>query len=278
LPEFRFDETAHSFLIDLDGSQLKYEILNNSQQMDLTHISTQWTVSDFVRWLDKELRQVDVKQEALIEFLRRVVESLISGKFDLATLARAKFILVKVLNEKIKSYRTQAYKKGYQETLFSPSSRVETSYEYAFTYDPAIYPAHWAYKGGRTNFTKHFYPIIGEMDSKGEEYECAIAIERLPQVKYWVRNLSNQPRASFWLPTSTDNFYPDFVALLNDGRLLVVEYKGSHLTTTDDSKEKKALGELWELKSNKQGLFLMAEKVDSKGHNVFQQLEYKITT
>ena len=31
---------------------------------------------------------------------------------------------------------------------------------------------------------------------------------------------------SFWLQTSSDKFYPDFVALLNDGRVLVVEYKG----------------------------------------------------
>jgi type III restriction enzyme len=274
LPEFRFDETAHSFLIDLDGTQLRFEVLNKNQQMDLSHISTQWSASDFVRWLDRELRQQDVKQEILIEFLRRIVDSLTTGKFDLATLARAKFILVKVLQEKIKTYRTLAYKKGYQDTLFGPSSRVETSYQYAFTYDPAIYPAHWFYKGAY-RFTKHFYAVPGEMDSKGEEFECAMAIDRLPEVKYWVRNLSSQARASFWLPTSSDNFYPDFVALLNDGRLLVVEYKGGHLTTTDDSKEKKALGELWEVKSNKKGLFLMAEKTDSKGLGIYEQLVEK---
>jgi hypothetical protein len=29
-----------------------------------------------------------------------------------------------------------------------------------------------------------------------------------------VRNLALQPERSFWLPTSTDRFYPDFVALL----------------------------------------------------------------
>ena len=276
LPEFRFDETAHSFLIDLDGTQLRYEILNKNQQMDLSHISTQWTASDFVRWLDRELRQPDVKQEILIEFLRRIVDSLTTGKFDLATLARAKFILVKVLQEKIKTYRTLAYKKGYQDTLFGPSSRVETSYQYAFTYDTYTYPAHWFYKGAY-RFTKHFYAVPGEMDSKGEEFECAMAIDRLPEVKYWVRNLSSQARASFWLPTSSDNFYPDFVALLNDGRLLVVEYKGGHLTTTDDSKEKKALGELWEVKSNKKGLFLMAEKTDSKGLGIYEQLVEKVS-
>jgi type III restriction enzyme len=48
----------------------------------------------------------------------------------------------------------------------------------------------------------------------------------------------------FWMQTSTDKFYPDFVCKLKDGRVLVVEYKGGHLQN-DDSKEKKALGELW---------------------------------
>ena len=275
LPEFRFDETAHSFLIDLDGTQLRYEILNNSQQMDLTHIPTQWTDNDFVRWLDRELRQPDIRQEVMLEFLRRIIASFTStNKFDLATLARGKFILVKVLLEKIRTYRLQAYKKGYQETLFGPSARVETSFEYGFSYDPMVYPAHWFYKGAY-RFTKHFYPVAGEMDSKGEEFECAMAIDRLPAVKYWVRNLSTQPKASFWLPTSSDNFYPDFVAMLHDGRLLVVEYKGGYLTTTDDSKEKKALGELWEASSQNKGLFIMAEKTDIHGHGVYEQLEAK---
>lgn len=279
LPEFRFDETAHSFLIDLDGNQLRYEILNNSQQMDLTYVSTQWTNNDFVRWLDKEIRQPDIRQETMLEFLRRVVASLTESKrFDLSTLARGKFILVKVLQEKIRTYRLQAYKKGYQETLFSPSARVETSFDFSFRYDPSIYPAHWFYKGAY-RFAKHFYPVIGEMDSKGEEFDCAMAIDRLPGVKYWVRNLASQPRASFWLPTSSDNFYPDFVIMMEDGRRLIAEYKGGHLASTDDTKEKRAIGELWEAKSKDKGkdLFLMVENRDSKGRGVYEQLLAKIS-
>lgn len=92
---------------------------------------------------------------------------------------------------------------------------------------------------------KHFYPSIGGLESPGEEFDCAQVIDSLPQVKYWVRNMPNQPSASFWLPTSTDRFYPDFVAELNDGRIFVVEYKGKPYVTNDDSKEKRNLGELW---------------------------------
>ena len=46
-----------------------------------------------------------------------------------------------------------------------------------------------------------------------------------PQVKRWVRNVVGM----YGLPTATGTFYPDFVAELNDGRVLTVEYKGEHL-------------------------------------------------
>ncbi len=59
---------------------------------------------------------------------------------------------------------------------------------------------------------------------------------------------------------------------LEDGRLLVVEYKGEGYKTNDDSREKKAIGELWSEKSNGQCLFLFAVAEDEQGRNVRQQL------
>jgi type III restriction enzyme len=59
------------------------------------------------------------------------------------------------------------------------------------------------------------------------------------------------------LQTATDKFYPDFVCKLEDGRFLVVEYKGADRWSNDDSREKRRLGELWALKSNGTCLFIM---------------------
>ena len=84
-------------------------------------------------------------------------------------------------------------------------------------------------------------------------------------------------RESFWLPTATDKFYPDFVALLNDGRLLVVEYKGAHIAEGSDTAEKRAIGALWERESRGKGLFIVVEK-SVNGRNVSQQLTEKIGT
>ena len=93
-------------------------------------------------------------------------------------------------------------------------------------------------------------------------------------LKYWIRNVARHPN-SFWLPTSTDKFYPDFVALLGDGRLLGVEYKGAYIADGLDTAEKRTVGELWERRSAGKGLFIVAEKtVDGK--DVRRQLLEKI--
>ena len=98
------------------------------------------------------------------------------------------------------------------------------------------------------------------MDSN-EELECAVFLDSLQEVEVWVRNPSRSSKA-FWLQTSTDKFYPDFVCKLKDGRFLVVEYKGADRWSNDDSKEKRVLGELWAKRSNEQCLFVMTKGKD----------------
>jgi len=89
--------------------------------------------------------------------------------------------------------------------------------------------------------------------------------------KTWVRNIEKQPEYSFWLPTSTDKFYPDFVAQLINGRILAVEYKGGHLIG-DDSREKDLIGKFWAKSSNGQCLFYMVTKKDEQNRDVYEQI------
>ena len=76
--------------------------------------------------------------------------------------------------------------------------------------------------------------------------------------------LECKPLSSFWLQTATDRFYLDFVAILKDGRILVVESKGSDRWSNDDSKEKRTLGELWSSRSDGKCLFVMPNGPDWK--------------
>jgi len=94
------------------------------------------------------------------------------------------------------------------------------------------------------------------MKAKGEEHDCAVFIDQLDEVRYWIRNIPRRT-TSFSLPTSKGRFYPDFIVLLRDGRILVVEYKGGYLVGAPDAKEKKAVGDLWAAKSGGRCLFVM---------------------
>ena len=111
------------------------------------------------------------------------------------------------------------------------------------------------------------------MKEDGEEFQCAQIIDMHSKVKHWVKNLPQREIAAFRLPLAKGWFYPDFVAELADGRLLVVEYKGKQLATNDDSREKNIVGELWAKKSNGQCLFLMVELKNTKGQNVAHQID-----
>ena len=82
-------------------------------------------------------------------------------------------------------------------------------------------------------------------------------------------------RRGFWLPLAKRKFYPDFVAELTDGRILVVEHKGKVYATNDDSKEKCNVGDLWEDKSHGKALFLMTV-IEQGKPEVFDQIAAKI--
>ena len=100
-------------------------------------------------------------------------------------------------------------------------------------------------------------------------------LDRHAAVKHWVRNIERQQEFSFWLPTATDYFYPDFIAELNDGRLAVVEYKGEAYATNDDSREKKAVGQAWARASDGRAVFMFIER-ESGGMDMAQQFSLAI--
>jgi hypothetical protein len=99
-----------------------------------------------------------------------------------------------------------------------------------------------------------YFPIIGDLKPEGEEFRCAVFLDENPSVRFWLRNVDRKPNA-LWLQLPGSRFYPDFVAMLTDGRTLVVEYKGKHLA--EDAREKRVIGELWADASGGQCIFEM---------------------
>ncbi|PPK66263.1 type III restriction enzyme [Methylobacter tundripaludum] len=273
LPNFNLVQTAHTFEVDMDGKKLSYRLADQNQAYNLDWVESGYTENDLLFWLEPQVRQIGLIPSQLRGFLAKLIPNLTKSRgLPLTGLVRSKYVLARAVREQIEIYRQQAADKGFQYALFEETDDLETRFDHVFEFSPGYYPARPPFYQGRYQFSKHFYPEIEDLKEDGEEFECAKLIDSHPKVQYWIRNLVNRDGAAFRLPLAKNWFYPDFVVELVDGRLLVVEYKGKVYATNDDSREKRAVGELWAKKSGGQCLFLMAEKKNAQGKGVFQQI------
>lgn len=253
--------------INAQGKISSNFITDLHQQTFLLASDQKVTKESLAKWLDANIVHKDVPQQESYAFFLGMVERLLEKRrWTLGELWREKYRLKEAARKKLDDIRKSVKSDVFQKTLFSPTEyELVSSPDLVFTFDPEPYgypyPPNSLFSG-RHKFKKHYYEVIGDMKAEGEEFICAQWLDNHPKVKRWVRNLEGRPQHSFWLPTSTDRFYPDFVCELVDGRYLVVEYKGFDRWSDDDSKEKRAIGQVWEEKSNGHCLFVMPKGPD----------------
>lgn len=58
------------------------------------------------------------------------------------------------------------------------------------------------------------------------------------------------------------NHYPDFIVMTNSGKIVMVETKGEHLTSNDDSREKTELGKIWQAQAGAKYRYYMVSEQD----------------
>jgi len=274
--DFQIRDEANMWEIDLDGKKLEISYASQDEQLALDIEVAEWTENSLALALDKLIADVRFSQSERLKWCLGHVHHLINERdIPLSALWRAKFVLGRKLVEQIKELKTKEANKAYQQYLFAPEAKADVSFDDTLEFTDGMYDGQKPYRG-TFRFKKHFLEIVPEIDGRdtGEEFQCAMALESLPELKHWLRNISRHP-ASFKLPLAQGWTYPDFVAELNDGRRLVVEYKGAHLLNDPDTKEKKLIGELWERKSNGRGLYIVAVK-DDEGRDVRAQLMDKV--
>jgi len=223
-------------------------------------------LENLIGWLDRQIDHQDIPAGESAEFLRKVIRGLMAkyGIADVSLLALDRFRLRDEIENRIQEHRNGERKSAFKDFLLDGSA-LTVSAERVINFKTMSYEPSWLYEGG-FQFKKHYFgPKPGELLEKTpagklkEEFECAQFLDGLPEVKFWVRNLARKS-TSFHLQTSTDWFYPDFICQLNDGRALVVEYKGEHLYA--EAEEKRAVGAVWESRSASKCLFVMPEGKD----------------
>lgn len=237
-----------------------------AEQMQLRDLRGPKTAEDYVDWLDAEVNVSEATQPEKRAFLGQVFAHLYhQRKLSFESLLPLRWRLVEAIERRIDAHRLAEQRRAFQSELFDGAGRtIESRPEVVFSFPRklGIYPAPSNYDG-RLALNKHYYTNIGAMGI--EEANCAAIIDAHPNVKYWVRNLTRGEYA-FRMPMATRGFYPDFVVMLKDERIAIVEYKGADRLPEEkrDSAEKETIGKLWAARSNGKCVFEMVGEADMK--------------
>lgn len=200
-----------------------------------------WSLARLANWLDRGIQHPDVTKASAVMFISGAIEALLSSGKSLDLLARNKYELRKALSRLINDMRTMRENENYGALFKVNTKDFATSAHLQMIFDDSTYAYNHPYSGA-TKFNKHYTELIGDLEPKGEEFDCAVYLDRHDDIRYWIRNVDRK-KTSFWLQLPGDKFFPDFVAMLNDGRILVVEYKGGHLYEQEATKRR--IGQVW---------------------------------
>lgn len=276
----RYQDESKSYLIDLDGEQVGWEPLEQPADAFTRALAGEWSDVVLAEWLARQNRRIDVPHPEMVAWVARGVQHLLHQGLALSLLARAKSLLARQFKEAAERVRQDSIGAVFQASLLDDAAPVAVDFRHTIAFDPLAYPKRWDCPANY-RWKKHFYALPGDLPhrrrdgSLAEEFLCAIAIDQHPRVRMWARNLAHA--SQFWLPTPTGRTYPDFVALLDDDRILVVEYKGGDRVSNADSRMKAAIGEAWAKASGGRCLYLMATAAtEARGVTVDAQIDWAI--
>ena len=243
---------AGQLLLERDDTflgELRLQTINQGREQN-------WPLEKLIAWLDWKIPHADIEAHRMGAFLRRTLQGLqtIRGK-TLPELIVRRYELRDALADRMNELRKKTRAAVFDGFLLDGSALDVSGDAEGMNFARMDYRFVPPYTGS-FRFQKHYFPVVGDLRASGEEFDCAEFIDGLDAVEFWVRNVARQ-RGAFSLPTATDRFYPDFVCQLKDGRKLAVEYKGGHFFSGDDSGEKRAIGAVWERRSNGRCLFVM---------------------
>jgi type III restriction enzyme len=241
-----------------EGEKIQFKYLNEIKQnlFSLSGTTLKLNENDITMLVMRHLNLPTIGSRQLQKFVYSVVIDLVREReIDIVELKTNIYQLIEAISNKIKKLEKELVLDKYNSLLSDPSL-FEVNAAKVFTFDPYNYPSSNIDERSAT-FNKHYYKLVDLLN--GEEYAFAKWIDGLEEVEFWVRNIDRNPQHSFWLQTSTDKFYPDFIVKLKSGKILVIEYKGSQYKGSEDTVEKEKVGQLWASLSNDYDFALVFE-------------------
>lgn len=272
LDTLTFDTRTQTWEIDIGERSVKMNMVQEPQAEYLSGLTGDWEEAALLVWLEGKIVQNDVRQETMVEWIAQAIAPLKHKGYSLGQLVRGRFIIARRLLALLDEARTKRGNEAHRRLFDLEEVVVDPSVVFKFSSlaypmrSPCPAPQEWP---------KHYYQVPGDLPFRrkdgelAEEYRCAMAIERNPDVEVWVRNLAHPTQFRF--PTATGSTYPDFIAKLKDGRIFVIEYKGDDRYDHPKNQAKRAVGELWARKYSN-GIYLMPRDKDEEGRDIDQQI------
>ena len=160
------------------------------KQMTLLSVDSAWPVARLVNWLDRSFSHHDLTPQETGVFITAIVMHLTDArKLTLEQLTANRYKLSRAIERKIATNRAAAQKKIFDE-FRSPNSPRRLSFQTKRDSNSRRTRIHGArFTKEAINSRNTILPEIGDLKPEGEEFDCAVFLDSLPEVKFWVRNL-----------------------------------------------------------------------------------------
>lgn len=203
--------------------------------LKLTYEDKNISKLDLVQWLDRQLRFAMIDKDDKMKFLNKVIDE--TKGYTLSELSVNRYPLLEKLRKKIDEILVGYAKKNFDADIKSGKIGVAR-----FEKFPEIITLS---KEMPQEFDKNYYSKIDKLNTEEKAFLERLDLNTLPNIKFWIRNREKQD--PFYLQGWQRNkFYPDFVALTQNDNILVLEWKGEHLLTNEDTAYKEEIGKVWE--------------------------------
>ncbi|MEI8374417.1 MAG: DEAD/DEAH box helicase family protein [Planctomycetota bacterium] len=227
------------------------------KQLELIGEGDDWSAVELTRWLDRELHRGDsflgLPLKESQPWLHRAVEHLLRDRgLSLPIVVRRRHMLAERLRMKVAEHGRSQIRRAAEWLIRNEPDAIETSAEFAIRIEEENYRPSRCFQGG-LKFRKHAFDLVFEMN--GEEAECAARIDSHANVLRWIRNTEHESQGGFWLPKSPGKYFPDFLVELQNGIIVLVEYKMGKMASDPEEQHKRAVGQLWEARSGGRGRY-----------------------
>lgn len=212
--------------------------LSHSAQtsLEIDYHSTDFNKETLLNWLDRKIHRVEYSQADKRSYLRRIISDAIDvKKIPLSDLSNHCFTMCDIINEQIDVLELTRAKQSFLDL-----EKTENIIMNEISYSPG--ETLESYDLSENRFNVHLFERAGNMND--EELYFAQEIDNLKDhVMWWYRNIEKK---DFYIQGwKKSRFYPDFIIKIKSGKYIIVEYKGEHLLTNDDTKYKTELGRKW---------------------------------